>query len=148
VLLVFRADAPSGCPGAARPACFAVMIELSATRLTGFSGRRLIEACAAVAAPAAAHHTGTAGQESLADRRRCVTALRRRLQSSLAGEPSIPEPYQPGLFDRRAITAALERRAVQERRRDALERGLESLDREGGPGDFEPARAVAALILR
>ena len=148
VLLVFRADTPLGSARPARPACFAVMVELAVGRLSGFSVRRLIEACAAVAAPAAARHTHAASQESLKIRRRCLTALRRRLQSSLSGEPSIPELCQPGLFDRRAITAALERRAARERRRDALERVLQSLDCESGSEDLEPARPIAALILR
>ena len=148
VLLVFRAEAPSGTPCAARPACVAVMVELATTLPAGFSGRRLIEACAVVAAPAAAYHARAAGQAHLADRQRCVIALRHRLQSSLAHEPSVAELCQPGLFDRRAITAALERRAAQDRRRDALERALQDLDRENGPENLEPAHAVAALILR
>ena len=144
VLLLFQAKASRDAMSGA--ACAAVIVELDACVLRRCRPRVLIEACARAAAPAVAHHTGPALGRDLEASARRAAATRRRLCATLDAERPLA-PFQPGLFDRRAMAAALEQRRAAGVRRAAIHQAIAraaNCDVDFGGS----ARPVAALILR
>jgi hypothetical protein len=78
---------------------------------------------------------------------RRTSALERRAIASL-NRHATPPMYQPGLFDRRAVTAALDRRSLDASRRANLTALLARLQQDRRIEGSDQVRAVAALVLR
>ena len=112
------------------------------------AARDLLRACERAARSVAAREGGVALAEALRVHRLRVERLRARVAASLETVPASPRPYQAGLFDRRAMTAALKQRLADGRRRDELR---DALDRLAALERIEPEprlRPLAALVLR
>jgi hypothetical protein len=148
VLLVFRAEAATTAGGVAAVASVAVMVELDASVMGRCAARTLIAACASASAGVASARAQDILLRDLEAHGRRTAAVRRRLAAALDEEPPSPAAYQPGLFDRRAVSAALRLRSIDSSRREELERALVRADAERNIEPVQAASPVAALILR
>ena len=148
VLIFFGVEAWTMGGMQAAASCIPVLIELTPGTAVRFSGKRLIESCVAIAAPFAAASAEAALATGVAAHVRRTSALIRRVAAALPREAPTTAPYQPGLFDRRAITYALDLRSRDERRRADIRDTLARLDCDRAIESIDRVRPVAAFVLR
>jgi superfamily II DNA or RNA helicase len=148
VLLVFRAEAATTAGGVAAVAAVAVIVELDASVMRRCAARTLIAACASASVGVASARAQDILLRDLDAHGRRTAAVRRRLAAALDEEPPSPAAFQPGLFDRRAVSAALRLRSLDSSRREELERALVRADAEREIEPLHAASPVAAFILR
>jgi superfamily II DNA or RNA helicase len=148
VLAVFSVRAWTARGSHAATSHIPVLIELDPALVAQGAGRRLIESCVAIGTGVAARHAHTSLAAGVAAHLRRISAIRRRVAASLDREPRTAPPMQPGLFDRRAITIALEHRSRAERRLADLRATLARLDQDSHVEIVDEVRPIAAFVLR
>jgi ERCC4-related helicase len=148
VLILFGVEAWTGRATRAAVSCIPVLVELEPAAAARFAGKRLIESCAPAAARVAAHHARAALASAIAAHVQRISALEHRAIAALQEQPMSPSPYQPGLFDKRAMTVALDRRSLDASRRANLTATLASLEQDRRIECGDHVRAVAAFVLR
>jgi superfamily II DNA or RNA helicase len=147
VLVFFHAQVLTATGSVAATACAAVLVEVNPALFATIRARRVVRECAAVAATTASVHLSDALEKALPAFHRRRELFRRRLEATLELVPDSPSMYQPGLFDRRAMTAALRERARRTSRRVEVRQMLARLmdDSTISTPETEP---IAALLLR
>ncbi|HXE80791.1 MAG TPA: helicase-related protein [Vicinamibacterales bacterium] len=148
VLLLYRATLMSvrGAPVAST--AVPVMIPLGTDVVRRVPRRRLLRACERAGRSAARERAAIDLEAPRRAHLRRMERLRVRLEASLEEMPDALQPLQAGLFDRRAMTAALRQRTADDERRRELR---EALDEAAALAQIEGEpriRPIAALVLR
>ena len=148
VLLLFRASAMTADGTVAAATAIPVMVRCDTAALRRGARRRMLRALERAARPAAARHAAAALEHALRAHQARVRRRARRVAASLDAVAVAPRPYQAGLFDRRAMTAALRQRLADDQRRRALQDALDRLALHARIEEALQLHPLAALVLR